>query len=220
MPRADLPMFDLGPSYVPLPPELSDATVRLRPPRFADYRAWHALRDQSRAFLEPWEPVWETDMLTRSAYRKRVRLTVRDWREDRGYGFHIFRCSDQALVGGVNLTGVRRRAAQYASLGYWMGEAYANSGLMSAALRLLLPAAFQEFGLHRVEAACIPENRPSRALLDKFGFRTVGLARQYLRINGAWRDHVLHELQFDDLMASRGMLGDAAPAARLVDRRA
>ena len=91
---------------------------------------------------------------------------------------------------------------------------------MSAALRLLLPAAFQEFGLHRVEAACIPENTPSRALLDKFGFRQVGLARQYLRINGSWRDHVLHELQVDDLMSSRGMLGDAAPRPRLVDRRA
>ena len=83
-------MFDLGPSYVPLPPELADAKVRLRPPRFSDYRAWQALREQSRAFLEPWEPVWESDMLTRAAYRKRVRLTVRDWRDDRGYGFHVF----------------------------------------------------------------------------------------------------------------------------------
>lgn len=217
---ASFPMFDLGPSYVPLPPELSDAKVRLRPPRFADFRAWQAVREQSRAFLEPWEPVWESDMLTRAAYRKRVRLTVRDWREDRGYGFHVFALPGQVLVGGVNLTGVRRRAAQYASLGYWMGEAHANGRLMTAALRLLLPAAFQEFGLHRVEAACIPENLPSRALLDKFGFRAVGLARQYLRINGAWRDHVLHELQVDDLMASRGMLGDSAPQPRLVDRRA
>jgi ribosomal-protein-alanine N-acetyltransferase len=213
-------MFDLGPSYMPMPPELADATVRLRPPRFADYRAWHVLREHSRAFLEPWEPVWESDMLTRSAYRKRVRLTVRDWRDDRGYGFHIFRAADQALVGGVNLTGVRRRAAQCASLGYWMGEPYANCGLMSAALRLLLPAAFQEFGLHRIEAACIPENLPSRALLEKFGFRVVGLARQYLRINGAWRDHLLHELQLDDLMTSRGMLGEPARKPRLVDQRA
>src|SRR5687768_18448217 len=98
-------MFDLGPSYVPLPPELADAKVRLRPPRFSDYRGWQALREQSRAFLEPWEPVWESDMLTRAAYRKRVRLTVRDWRDDRGYGFHVFTTRDMALVGGVNLTG-------------------------------------------------------------------------------------------------------------------
>ena len=214
-------MFDLGPSYIPLPPELADHKVRLRPPRFSDFRAWSALREQSRAFLEPWEPVWESDMLSRSAYRKRVRLTVRDWREDRGYGFHIFRQPDGLLVGGVNLTGVRRRAAQYASLGYWMGEGFANTGLMSASLRLLLPAAFQDFGLHRVEAACIPENKPSRVLLEKFGFREVGIARQYLRINGTWRDHVLHELQVDDLMKARGMGGGATtPRPRLVDQQA
>ena len=200
-------MFDLGPSFIPLPPELEDAAVRLRPPRYADYKAWRDLRDSSRAFLEPWEPSWETDMLTRAGYRKRVRLMAQDWRDDRGYAFHIFEQSSQALVGGINLTGVRRRAAQYASLGYWMGEGMAGRGLMSAALRVLLPAAFQKFGLHRVEAACIPENAPSRALLAKFGFRTIGLSRNYLRIDGRWRDHILHDVEFGDLMASRGMAG-------------
>lgn len=153
-------MFDLGPSFVPLPPELTDATVRLRPPRYADFKAWRDVRENSRAFLEPWEPSWEVDMLTRAGYRKRVRLMAQDWRDDRGYAFHIFENATQALVGGINLTGVRRRAAQYASLGYWMGSDQAGRGLMSAALRVLLPAAFQKFGLHRVEAACIPENEP------------------------------------------------------------
>lgn len=198
-------MFDLGPSYVPLPPELADGRVWLRPPRFGDFRAWQQLRETSRAFLEPWEPTWEADMLTRAGYRKRVRLMAQDWRDDRGYAFHIFDRADQRLVGGVNLTGVRRRAAQYGSLGYWMGAERARRGLMSAALRVLLPAAFHTFGLHRVEAACIPENAPSRALLAKFGFRSIGLARSYLRIDGTWRDHVLHELLLEDLMASPGM---------------
>jgi ribosomal-protein-alanine N-acetyltransferase len=203
-------MFDLGPSYVPLPPELADARVRLRPPRFTDFRAWQELRERSRAFLEPWEPTWEADMLSRAGYRKRVRLMAGDWRDDRGYAFHIFDMAEQKLVGGINLTGVRRRAAQYASLGYWMGVDQAGSGLMSAALRLLLPAAFQRFGLHRVEAACIPENAPSRALLGKFGFRTIGLSRNYLRIDGRWRDHILHDLEIGDLLASRGMSGAVA----------
>lgn len=200
-------MFDLGPSFVPLPPELADAIVRLRPPRYADFRAWRDIRENSRAFLEPWEPSWEADMLTRAGYRKRVRLMAQDWRDDRGYGFHIFENASHALVGGINLTGVRRRAAQYASLGYWMSADQAGRGLMSAALRVLLPAAFHKFGLHRVEAACIPENAPSRALLAKFGFRTIGLSHNYLRIDGRWRDHILHDLELGDLMASRGMVG-------------
>jgi ribosomal-protein-alanine N-acetyltransferase len=52
--------------------------------------------------------------------------------------------------------------------------------------------AFDELRLHRVEAACQPENAASRAVLRKNGFHEEGLARAYLRINGAWRDHVLY----------------------------
>ena len=70
-----------------------------------------------------------------------------------------------------------------------------------------MPFAFATLRLHRVEAACIPENEPSRALLSKFGFRTIGLARNYLRIDGRWRDHILHDLELSDLSASRGMAG-------------
>ena len=191
-------MFDLGPSYVPLPPELADARVRLRPPRFADFRAWLAVREKSRAFLEPWEPTWEADMLTRAGYRKRVRLMVGDWRDDRGYAFHIFDRADQSLVGGINLTGVRRRAAQYASLGYWMGVDQAGHGLMSAALRVLLPTLFGELNLHRIEAACIPSNAPSIRVLEKCGFAREGLARRYLCINGVWQDHLLFGLLHED----------------------
>ena len=48
--------------------------------------------------------------------------------------------------------------------------------------------------LHRIEAACLPENVASMTLLERNGFRREGLARAYLRINGAWRDHVLYGL--------------------------
>ena len=92
---------------------------------------------------------------------------------------------------------------------------------MREALQATLADAFSpRVGLHRVQANVRPENTRSLALLDRLGFEREGLAREYLFIDGAWRDHVLHELQVDDLMASRGMLGDAAPKPRLVDRRA
>ena len=159
-------------------------------------------------------------MLTRAGYRARLRQFAREWREDRGYSFHIFSLADGKLLGGINVSGVRRRAAQFASLGYWMGEAYSGKGLMSIALSLLLPRLFQDFRLHRVEAACIPENEPSRMVLEKFGFRQVGFSRGYLRINGAWRDHLLYELQLDDLNASRGMARASNAPTRLRDVRA
>ena len=69
---------------------------------------------------------------------------------------------------------------------------------MYAALTTMLPFVFQVLALHRLEAACIPENEASRALLLKVGFREEGRARRYLQINGEWRDHVLFALLEDD----------------------
>ena len=87
-------------------------------------------------------------------------------------------------MGGINLSNVRRGVAQAAAVGYWMGQPYAGQGLMTDALRATLPFAFDELRLHRLEAACLPHNEPSKGVLTKVGFHEEGLARQYLRING------------------------------------
>jgi len=62
---------------------------------------------------------------------------------------------------------------------------------MSDAVRTLIAYAFDTLRLHRVEAACQPDNAASRRVLEKAGFTQEGMARAYLKINGAWRDHVL-----------------------------
>jgi ribosomal-protein-alanine N-acetyltransferase len=180
----------------------------LRPPRHGDYRAWAKLREESRSFLVPWEPRWPADSTGRMAFRRRLHAVAVEWRNDEGYGFFIFRNGDDALLGGVNLSQVRRGVAQSASLGYWIGAPHARQGYMSDALSLLLPYAFQQLGLHRIEAACLAENVASRRLLAKLGFREEGVARQYLRINDRWQDHVLYGLVENDL-ASQARHGPA-----------
>jgi hypothetical protein len=87
---------------------------------------------------------------------------------------------------------VRRGVAQAGTIGYWVGETHARQGIMTEAVGLVLRYAFDELGLHRVEAACLPHNAASRGLLRKCGFQEEGYAAQYLKINGAWRDHVLY----------------------------
>jgi ribosomal-protein-alanine N-acetyltransferase len=179
----------------------------LRPPNRRDYRDWAQLRAASRAFLEPWEPSWGEDALERIVFRDRIARILQEWRLDLGYGFHIFRREDDRIIGGVNLNNVRRGVAQAANLGYWMGEPFANHGFMTDALKTLLPHAFQGLGLHRIDAACIPENAPSRHLLAKFGFQEVGEAKGYLKINGEWRDHLLTSALLEDIMRSPALRG-------------
>jgi ribosomal-protein-alanine N-acetyltransferase len=166
--------------------------VTLRLPQMTDFEDWAALREASRDFLVPWEPTWPIDDLTRGSFRRRLRRYIEDQRNDLAYPYFIFRNEDQKLVGGLTLTNIRRGVAQAGSLGYWMGAAYARQGYMSAAVRTLVPFAFSTLKLHRIEAACIPENAASVRLLEKTGFVREGYACEYLCINGIWQDHLLY----------------------------
>jgi [ribosomal protein S5]-alanine N-acetyltransferase len=175
----------------PLPPIMGDGVV-LRVPQMADYAAWAELRETSRKFLTPWEPTWPAGDLTRPAYRQRLRRYAEDVRTDQAYPFFLFRSEDNALVGGLALANIRRGVAQAGSLGYWVGAPYIRCGYMTAAVRALIPVAFEQLRLHRLEAACIPTNLASVRLLERTGFRREGYARSYLCINGAWQDHLLY----------------------------
>jgi ribosomal-protein-alanine N-acetyltransferase len=168
--------------------------VRLRPPRMSDHAAWSGLRARSHAFLQPWEPTWPADDLSRAAYRRRIAAYTRDIETGQGFPFFVFRAQDDALVGGITLSNVRRGVAQAATLGYWIGQPYARRGHTLAGVRAVCRFAFNKLDLHRVEAACLPTNEPSRNLLLQAGFLLEGRARAYLKINGAWRDHLLFGL--------------------------
>jgi len=168
--------------------------VFLRPPRAADYVAWSELRRRSRSFLQPWEPTWPADDLSRAAFRRRLAAYQRDMDLGYGYAFLVFRREDGELVGGITLSNIRRGVAQMGQVGYWVGQPHARSGYTLAAVRALTGFALGRLALHRLEAACIPENEASRTLLLKAGFELEGRAQAYLKINGDWRDHLLFGL--------------------------
>lgn len=176
----------------PSRPLIRTANLILRAPAASDYAAWAVLRTESRAFLTPWEPVWNEDDLTRTSFRLRVKRAAREIASDEAYSLFILDGQGETLLGGLTLGLVRRGVAQACTLGYWMGARHAGKGHMSEAVRGALRFAFQDLALHRVEAACLPDNEPSRRLLERVGFQREGLARSYLRINGAWADHLLY----------------------------
>jgi [ribosomal protein S5]-alanine N-acetyltransferase len=179
------------------PFRLAGDRVFLRPPERGDYEAWASLRASSRDFLAPWEPSWPPDALSRASFRARVGRYAEDWRIDQAYNFFIF-SHDDTLVGGIGLSNIRRGVSETANLGYWVGEAFARQRYMTAALPLVLDFAFERLGLHRVEAACLPTNIPSRSLLARAGFHQEGYAREYLCIEGKWQDHLLFAILQND----------------------
>jgi len=183
-------LFGLARSADPQPLVRGDG-LYLRPAIAADYSAWARLREQSRAFLTPWEPTWLADDLTRAAFRRRLRRQAEEIAGDENFAFLIFDSTSDELLGGLTLGGIRRGVAQAATLGYWMGAPHAGKGRMTRAVAAVVRFGFDSLRLHRIEAACIPDNAPSIALLERNGFEREGFARAYLKINDAWRDHIL-----------------------------
>ena len=190
-------LFGLTRSLDPEPLVRGDG-LYLRPAMPADYASWSRLRAASQAFLEPWEPTWPEDDLTQAAFRRRLRRQDEDISRDEAYAFLIFDQTSDQLLGGITLGGVRRGVSQTGTLGYWMGAPHAGKGRMIRAVSAIVDFAFSNLRLHRVEAACIPENASSIAVLERNGFKREGYARGYLKINGAWRDHVLFGLLESD----------------------
>ncbi len=185
-------------------PLLKGERIMLRLPTRRDFREWAALRRDSRAFLEPWEPRWATDELERSSWRNRLRRYAQDYEAGAAVSFLIFDRKTDRLIGGITLGNIRHGVSQSAHIGYWVGERHAGKGYMVEAVRLVAGYAFNTLRLHRLEAACIPSNHRSVRVLEKAGFQREGVARSFLRINGAWHDHLLFALITGDTLAEKG----------------
>ena len=68
-------------------PTLRGDRVLLRAPVISDFVQWARLREESRSFLAPWEPIWPGDDLTKLAFRRRLRRYQREIRAGTGFPF-------------------------------------------------------------------------------------------------------------------------------------
>lgn len=179
-------------------PRIESERMTLRLPAHSDYRQWADLREGSAEHLVPWEPVRAADHLSRRAFTNRVYWAARADAQGTALPLMLIRRADNALLGAITLDNIRRGPVQAGTLGYWIGAPFARQGYMREAIQSLVHHAFQAMDLSRIEAACLPENAPSRGVLEKCGFKYEGVAQSYLQINGRWRNHVLYaNLRFD-----------------------
>ena len=167
------------------------SNLRLRQPADSDYEQWSALRRDSQAFLQPWEPSWPKDDLSKIGYQRRMKAYNQQRQTGWGRTYFLFDDITDELLGGISLTRISYRVAQSATLGYWMGAHHAGKGNMRKTVPAILTHAFRDLGLNRVEAACLPRNARSIHLLTASGFQKEGFAREYLEINGVAEDHIL-----------------------------
>lgn len=164
----------------------------LRAPVHSDFRPWSALRRESAEFLQPWEPSWSSDHLTRKGFINRVYWANRSIAQGTAVPLFLTRRDSNKILGAITLDNIRRGPSQAGTVGYWIGASSAREGFMQEALTAMVHYAFDVLDLSRIESACLPENAASRGLLEKCGYKYEGVAQSYLQINGRWRNHVLY----------------------------
>jgi ribosomal-protein-alanine N-acetyltransferase len=193
------------------PVTLRDGPVVLRPYRRSDAAAWSQVRIANRDWLARWESSppgrWE-DLNSPAAFRYLSREQSRSARRGEGMPFAVclYESGVERLVGHVNLGNIVRRAFCSTYAGYWIDARVAGRGIMPTALALAVDHAFGPGGLHRVEINIRPENRASRRVVEKLGFREEAYHARYLHIDGQWRDHVGYAMTSEEVAGEGGLL--------------
>ncbi|HEU5102160.1 MAG TPA: GNAT family N-acetyltransferase [Roseiflexaceae bacterium] len=155
---------------------------------------------RNRAFLAEWNPLPTADFYTLPYHQERLRAEFSMIAEGRMARFWLFKRTDAAYttaIGNIAFNNIVRGAFQSCHLGYQLDEREINQGFITEALRRAIDYAFEDLQLHRIEANIMPRNQRSRRVVEKLGFVEEGLARQYLKINGVWEDHIHYVLLND-----------------------
>ncbi len=147
-------------------------------------------------FLEPYDPPRPDAFFTEEGQQAELEQAVAQAAVGGRYRYVMFDGDDP--VGALSISNVVRGPFQSANLGYWVADKHNGRGVWTRAVGLAVKAAFQEHGLHRLEAGTLLDNTGSQRVLRKNGFREIGIAPRYLFIAGAWRDHLLFQRLSDD----------------------
>lgn len=149
--------------------------------------------------LRPWEPTRPPHFIQTPYWQARLTLQATASRNDDSF-FYLWRAKDHPgpIVGTGRLSLIMRGSYCACTLGYNIGQEFEGRGYMTEALTRVIDHAFNGLHLHRIQANHLPTNERSARLLRRLGFVVEGYARDYLFIDGRWRDHVLTALTHPD----------------------
>ncbi|MCZ2404074.1 GNAT family N-acetyltransferase [Paenarthrobacter sp. Z7-10] len=147
----------------------------------------------NRDFMAPWEPTRTPEFFTESGQRAAIDEVL--VRHEQGTVLpHVILDAGGSVVGRITLNGIVRGAFQSCSVGYWVSAAANGCGFATAAVREIKSVAFEDLGLHRIQAETLRHNAGSQRVLDHNGFVRIGMAPAYLKIAGRWQDMDLFQV--------------------------
>ena len=153
---------------------------------------------RNSVFFAPWSPLPDADFFELETIEKRM---YREWwniSQGKQLRLYIFSNTDKAgqyILGDIHFSNIIRGVFQSCFLGYKIDEKASNKGIMTEALKTSIHFIFEKWALHRIEANIMPRNQASLRVVEKLGFNEEGLAKNYLKINGQWEDHLRFALR-------------------------
>nr|DAO07186.1 MAG TPA: Ribosomal-protein-S5-alanine N-acetyltransferase [Caudoviricetes sp.] len=146
---------------------------------------------RNRDFLEAFEPVRSEEFFSLEYQQAVLKKEMAEYEARTAFRFYIMSVEQpKKVIGIIGLNNVVWGAFCSAFLGYKLDKDFVNKGYMSIAVKLLTQYAFEELGLHRIEANVMPKNKASLRVLEKNHFVNEGISKYYLNINGVWEDHI------------------------------
>lgn len=146
---------------------------------------------RNRDFLEAFEPVRSEAFFSLEYQRAALKKEMVEYEERTVFRFYIVPMEQPSkIIGIIGLNNVVWGAFCSAFMGYKLDKDFVNKGYMSIAVEMLTKYAFEELGLHRIEANVMPKNKASLRVLEKNHFMNEGISKYYLNINGVWEDHI------------------------------
>lgn len=158
----------------------------------SDLAEYTALLVRNREHLAPTDPERADSYWTEDGQQKLIARLVAERAAGTTYPSVILD-ADGAIAGRITLNEVVRGPLQSASVGYWISAAREGRGLVSAALAETVRLAFDDLGLHRLQAGTLLHNLRSQRVLERAEFVQYGMAPKYLKIAGRWQDHLLFQ---------------------------
>ncbi len=178
-------------------PEIETENLRIVHASTSPAKAMLEYMTRNKEHFAATDPKLPENFYTQTFWQQKNTDSYEVLRDGKVIRFVIFDSKDTEMknvVGTININEIIRGTFHSAYIGYGIDKELQGKGLMQQALTAVIDYAFSELNLHRLEANHLPENERSANLLKRVGFNPIGVAPNYLFINGEWRDHCINQL--------------------------
>lgn len=160
--------------------------LRILTPEDAEELTEYYIRNKEH--LSSFEPTRENDFYTTKVQKSILNDNYNQFLNGTAIDFGIF--NDKKLIGKLRISNILYGIVKSGVLGYSIDKEEQGKGIMKLSVNAVVEYAFDELGIHRVEASALIDNEKSKSVLKACGFKELGVNEKYLFINGSWKDHI------------------------------